>query len=200
MTLWTRTTAWSLEKRWNEKLERVAQLEKAFAQAEQEAQWELSADEWKAIGQLSCDLPAIWNAATTTNQDRKRLLQMAMDSVQLDGVHTRVHTPGHIELQIRWRSGTISSLIVKRPVPGEWSLKTPSQAVSKIHSLAGLQTYPEIAAHLNRKGLRTAFGRPFTDQTVGYICRRDGIARAGKRLKAGAPNPGSGPDSEEVKP
>ena len=185
-----RLVAGELEKRWNEKLERVAQLEKAFAQSEQEAQWELSADERKAIAQLSCDLPAIWNAATTTNQDRKRLLQMAMDSVQLDGVHI----PGQIEVQIRWRSGAVSSLVAKRPVQGEWSLKTPEQAVSKIHSLAGRQTYPAIAAQLNREGLRTAFGRPFTYRTVAYICRRDGLVRARQHLAAEAPDHGSGTD------
>lgn len=188
-----RLVAGELERRWNEKLERVAQLEKAFALAEQEAQWELSADERKAIAQLSCDLPAIWNATTTTNQDRKRLLRMVIDSVQLDGVHI----PGQIELQIRWRSGTMSSLVVKRPVQGEWSLKTSEKAVAKIHSLAGRQTYPAIAAQLNQEGLRSAFGRPFTHQNVAYICRRDGLGRARKRPAAGAPNPESGADSEE---
>lgn len=187
-----RLVASELERRWNEKLERVAQLEKAFAQAEQEAQWELSSDERKAIARLSGDLPAIWSAATTTNQDRKRLLQMAIDSVQLDGVQL----PGQIELQIRWRSGTVSRLLVKRPVQGEWSLKTSEQAVSKIHSLFGRQTYPGIAAQLNREGLRTAFGRPFTPHTVGYICRREGLARARKRLASGVP-PRSAADSTE---
>ena len=116
-----------------------------------------------------------------------------MDSVQLDGVHV----PGQIELQIRWRSGTLSSLMVKRPVQGEWSLKTPEQAVSKIHSLAGRHTYPEIAAQLNREGLRTAFGRSFTHQTVAYICRRDRLARATKTPKAVTPHHESGADLEE---
>jgi len=188
-----RLVAGELEKRWDEKLERVAQLEKAYARAEQEAQWELSADERKAIAHLSCDLPAIWNAATTTNQDRKRLLQMAMDSVQLDGVQV----PGQIELQIRWRSGVVTRLMVKRPVQGEWSLKTPEQAVSKIHSLAGRHTYPEIAVQLNREGLRTAFGRSFTHQTVAYICRRDGLARATKKPKTAAPDHESAADLED---
>jgi hypothetical protein len=75
-----------LERRWNEKLERVAQLERTYARAESEAQWSLTAEERTAITRLSKDLPAIWSAETTTDQERKQLLRMAIESVQLDGV------------------------------------------------------------------------------------------------------------------
>ena len=56
------------------------------------------------------------------------------------------------------------------------SLKTPPQAVARIHELADQLTYAEIAEQLNREGLRSAFNRPFTQYHVGYICRRDGRA------------------------
>jgi hypothetical protein len=65
-----RLVASELERRWNEKLERVAQLEQANTKAETEARWDLTADERAAISALSQDLPAIWAAPTTTNQDR----------------------------------------------------------------------------------------------------------------------------------
>ena len=54
--------AGELERRWNEKLERVTQLERSYAQAEREAEWNLTADERAAITKLSQDLPAIWSA------------------------------------------------------------------------------------------------------------------------------------------
>jgi DNA invertase Pin-like site-specific DNA recombinase len=178
-----RLVAAELERRWNEKLERAAELEKAYARAEQETQWRLSPEEQAAITHLSRDLPAIWNAETTATQDRKRLLRMAIEFVQLDGVSV----PGQIELQIRWRSGVITRHAVKRPVQGEWSLKTPAEAVARIHSLAGRSSYTEIAEQLNREGFRTAFGRPFTHQTICYICRRDGVA-PGRRQSSSAPS------------
>jgi DNA invertase Pin-like site-specific DNA recombinase len=160
-----------LERRWNEKLERVAQLERAYAQAERDAEWNLTAEERAAITELSQDLPAIWSADTTSNQERKQLLRMAIESVQLDGMRQA----GQIELQIHWRSGTVTEHIVKRTAPGEGSLKTPQEAVSKIHEMAPRRSYAEIATSLNRAGLRSAFGRQFTTQHVGYICRRDGL-------------------------
>jgi DNA invertase Pin-like site-specific DNA recombinase len=175
-----RLVASELERRWNEKLERVAQLERAYGQAERDAEWNLTAEERAAIAELSQDLPAIWSAETTTNQERKQLLRMVIESVQLDGMRQ----PGQIEIQIRWRSGAITSLNVKRVAPGEGSLKSPEEAVSRIHKMAGRRSYAEIAACLNRAGLRSAFGRHFTTQHVGYICRRDGVARGKSRSGA----------------
>lgn len=183
-----RLVAAELERRWNEKLERVAQLERAYAQAEREAEWSLTADERVAITELSQDLPAVWSAETTTNQERKQLLRMAIESVQLDGFSQA----GQIEIQIRWRSGTVTSLSVKRTAPGEGSLKTPEEAVCRIHKMAQQSSYVEIAARLNRAGLRSAFGRRFTTQHVGYICRRDGLA---KGKAASQSNSKDGPDA-----
>jgi DNA invertase Pin-like site-specific DNA recombinase len=172
-----RLVAGELERRWNEKLERVAQLERIYAQAERDAEWSLTKEERAAITELSRDLPAIWSAETTTNQERKQLLRMAIESVQLDGIRQA----GQMEIQIHWRSGAITDRSVKRAAPGEGSLKTPAEAVLQIHRMAGRNSYKEIAAHLNRTGFRSAFGRCFTTQHVGYICRRDGLAKCNPR-------------------
>jgi DNA invertase Pin-like site-specific DNA recombinase len=189
-----RLVASELERRWNEKLERMAQLERAYAQAEREAEWRLTTDERAAITDLSRDLPAVWSAETTTNQERKQLLRMAIDSIQLDGIRQA----GQIEVQIRWRTGTVTSLSVKRVAPGEGSLKTSEAAVARIHDMAGECSYEEIAARLNRAGLRSAFGRHFTTQHVGYVCRRDRLAR-GKPHSASRPNDNpDGLDQQEV--
>jgi DNA invertase Pin-like site-specific DNA recombinase len=170
-----RLVAGELERRWNAQLTRVAELEQAYAKAEQEARWTLTSEERAATQTLAQDLAALWQAETTTPAERKQLLRLAIESVQLDGVSR----PGWIEIQIRWRSGVVTRLEVKRRQPGEWSLKTPAQAVARIHELAATSTYAEIAEDLNAAGWRSAFGRPFTSLHVGYICRRDGIGRKG---------------------
>ena len=72
---------------------------------------------------------------------------------------------------------------------GRRSLKTSQEAVSRIHEMAPRSGYKEIAARLNRVGLRSAFGRRFTNQRVGYICRRDGLGKSkpasGSKSKSG---------------
>lgn len=172
-----RLVAVELERRWNAQLTRVAELEQAYAKAEQTASFSLTPEERAATQTLAGDLSAIWQAETTTQADRKQLLRLAIDSVQLDGVNR----PGWIEIQIRWRSGVMTRLEVKRAQPGEGSLKTPAQAVGRIHELATELSYDQIASVLNAAGWHTAFGRPFTSQHVGYICRRDDCGRKGPR-------------------
>jgi len=168
-----RLVASELERRWNEKLETLARLEQAYQRAEEQSAWKITDEERESIEKLSRNLPALWKAKTTTNQDRKQLLRMAIESVQVDGVTE----PGMIEIQIRWRSGTVTRSSVKRPSPGEGSLKTPPNAVARIHEMAGHSSYADIAQQLNSDGYRTAFGRHFNTQHVGYICRRDGLMR-----------------------
>src|SRR5580658_11063526 len=113
-----RLVASELERRWNEKLERVNHLEQAYVQAEQEGEWNLTPEERQAIQELSQNLPRLWGAPSTTNQERKRLLRMAIESVQLDGRSK----PGEIDVQIRWRSGVLTNFSVHRTAPGDRSL------------------------------------------------------------------------------
>jgi DNA invertase Pin-like site-specific DNA recombinase len=189
-----RLVAGELERRWNEKLERVAQLERVYAQAERDAEWSLTEEERAGIAELSQDLPAIWSAETTTAQERKQLMRMAIESVQLDGIRQA----GQIEIQIHWRSGTVTDHIVNRSAPGEGSLKTPEEAVLQIHEMARQNSYDEIAAHLNRTGLRTAFGRCYTSQHVGYICRRDGLTKSKPRCGSKSKNILESSTSKEI--
>ena len=180
-----RLVAAELERRWNAQLTRVAELEQAYAKAEKEAGFTLTPEERAATQTLAQDLEAIWQAETTTQAERKQLLHLAMESVQLDGVSR----PGWIEIQIRWRSGVVTRLEVKRAQPGEGSLKTPEQAVARIHELATELSYAQIADELNTAGWRTTFGRPFTSQHVGYLCRRDGHGRRGPCTRKDADHP-----------
>src|SRR5215469_11285251 len=177
-----RLVAAELERRWNARLTRVAELEQAYAKAEQEASFTSTPEERAALQTLAQDLSALWHAETTTHADRKQLLRLAIESVQLDGVNR----PGWIAIQIRWRSGVVMRLDVKRIQRGEWSLKTPVQAVARIHELAAHLSYAQVAEELNAAGWRTAFGRPFNSQHVGYICRRDGCGRKGPRMPGDA--------------
>jgi hypothetical protein len=66
-----------LERRWNAQLTRVAELEQAYAKAEQEASFTLTPEERAAMQTLAGDLSAIWQAETTTSADRKQLLRLA---------------------------------------------------------------------------------------------------------------------------
>ena len=180
-----RLVAAELERRWEEALTRVAQLEQAFAHADRETAIALTDEERAALDTLAQDLPAIWHAETTTDRERKQLLRFAIAAVDLDG---RTHS-GQVEIQIHWRSGTITTFQVDRPRPGDGSLKTPAAALALIRELAPRVGYAEIARRLNEQEWRTAFGHAFTSVHVGYVCRRHGWERGTRHTRARAGQP-----------
>ena len=166
-----RAVAQTLERRWNDKLEALERLEKAFGEAEDQTRFRLTVDERSRIGALARDLPRVWNAPTTTDRERKELLRCAMSEVQLDGVGT----PGKIEIRITWRSGAVTVRTVDRLAVGSWAPRTAQTVVERIRALAPGLTAREIAARLDREGLRSAHGKPLREHHVLYICRSRGI-------------------------
>jgi hypothetical protein len=64
----------TLERRWNEKLQQLAELEQAYAEARQVQRLELSQAQRQQILRLAKDIPAIWHSPTTTPQERKEIL------------------------------------------------------------------------------------------------------------------------------
>jgi hypothetical protein len=158
--------AGELERRWNEKLERVAQLEQARVRSEQEARWNLAADERAAILELSQDLPAIWNAATTTNQERKQLLRLAIESYSWMECDVQARSKCRFDgVPERSRNSTSNEPLLRR-----FPQDAPGGRVSDSRN-GSQHSYTDIAAELNEASFRTAFGRRFTTQHVGYICR-----------------------------
>ena len=78
-----RLVARPLERKWNESLRHVEELKQQVRERQQNVQDRLSEIEEKDILYFAHDLPAIWNASSTSNRNRKRLLQSAIKEVQL---------------------------------------------------------------------------------------------------------------------
>ncbi len=166
-----RLVAATLERRWNEKLEAVQDLEQAYQTAKARAHFSLTAEEQSDIRRLAQDLPAIWHAPSTSVQERKQLLRYLIAEVQLDGVSTQ----GKIDIRVTWRSGALSTRQIERVKVGAWAPRTADRVIERIRALAPLHTVAEIAEILHREGLRSAHGRVFRDHHVLYLARRHEI-------------------------
>ena len=110
-------------------------------------------DELKA---LAADLPGLWNASTTSDKDRKRLLRTLIADVTLTSQVPQVGNRVHIG--IRWRSGATEEILATRPAP--YRSATSGQVLELIKRLVG-HSDQEIAAELAAAGLRTGSGQPF---------------------------------------
>jgi len=156
-----RLVARSLEQRWESKLQALTEAEAALAAAQAVAAPLPARDELEA---LAADLPRLWNAPTSSDKDRKRLLRALIADVTLTSQPGRIGSPVHIG--IHWRSGATEEIVVARPAP--FGSGNSVAAVDLIKRMAGHADH-EIVAELAHAGLRTGRGQPFDVTAVRWV-------------------------------
>lgn len=163
-----RLVARELETQWNTALHSVEELQRAYTQAQSQLLTPLSPADRQRIEALVQDVPQVWAAVTTQPADRKRMLRCLIQDVRLDSFSQ----PGQTQIQIRWQTGTITSLSVHRPTAAD-SHRLHASIVDLIRNLA--QQHPDestvffqyrIAEILNRKGMRTSQGLEWSYRRV----------------------------------
>ena len=158
-----RLVARSLEREWNEKLLEVDRLEREYQVLPKPAALMLSAEQREQIRQLAQDLPALWEAPTTTFAQRKQLLRWLIKDVTLS------KRDQLIVIDIRWQTEARTSLSIPR-LKKSWEVRqTSSQVVARVRELAPTQTASQIAQQLNEEGLRPGLGGSFTASKVDWI-------------------------------
>ena len=155
-----RLVARSLERDWNEKLMEVERLERENLQRPSLSVRLVDPGERQRILALAQDLPKLWNAATTTNAERKQLLRFLIKDVTLYADKTT------IEIAIRWQTEACTTLEVPRRLR-VWDLRRTDPAViERIRALASTHTDGQIAAALNRDGVLSGTKSAFTISIV----------------------------------
>lgn len=158
-----RLVARSLEREWNEKLQEVDRLEREYQTAPKPAALSLSAEQREQIRLLAQDLPALWDAETTTSAQRKQLLRWLIKDVTLS------KRGNVIDIDIRWQTEARTSLAIPR-LKKSWELRqTSQQVVTRIRELAPTHTDTQIAALLNDEGKQAGMGGVFTASKVEWI-------------------------------
>jgi DNA invertase Pin-like site-specific DNA recombinase len=171
-----RLVARALETRWDQALRALQELERAYAAAQQTALAPLTAEEQQAVHQLADDLPALWDAPTTTAVDRKRLLRVVIQEVTLTA-NDATEQPRQAELTILWSGGVMTSHLVSCP-PRGWHCTTDGGLLERVRTLAQTQPDHQLAQTLNAAGLPTATGKCWTAQRVAVIRSQHAIPTA----------------------
>jgi len=141
----------------------------------------LSTEEREAIRRLAADIPALWEAETTTVVERKEVIRQAVERVVVDG------TGGdeQIRVSIEWAGGSRTAEVVTRSVRS-WEQPSyypqPSERV-RVLTEAGLSA-SRIAEQLNAGGYRSPkrSGQPeaagvIGEEAVKGLRRRLGLSR-----------------------
>lgn len=165
-----RLVARQLAKEWEEKLATQQQVQEDYQRFCHEQPLQLSESEFNAIRQLAQDIPALWDATTTTNVHRKEILRQLMShiAVQAQGQSEQV------KLWIEWTGGTRTEHDEVRPVASLEQLSYYPQLCQRIQSLfdQGFNA-TAIAAQLTQEGFHSPRRQGnFSVQTVLELMRR----------------------------
>ena len=158
----------TLEREWEERLATLAQVEQAYAIAQQQSLLVLSEQERERLLALACDLPALWDAETTTLAERKDLLRLLIADVTL----TRQNAD--ILVQLRWVTNEMEQWTVPLPQRG---VRTIPVVLERIREMTPDYTDAEIARRLNEAGFCTAHEKPFTKDRVHGLRRTHRILK-----------------------
>jgi len=155
-----RLVARTLEARWNKALERVGQLEQELAKSATTTRT-LSAEDREKLANLACDLPRLWNHEAAPFDLKKRILRAVIKEIVVY-VEKKV-----LRVLIHWQGGQHTELSLRKRKTGEHRWKTEESTLDLIGQLARLMSDKQIAAQLNRMGIKTAKGHTWTRSRVG---------------------------------
>lgn len=120
---------------------------------------------------LATDLAAAWSAPGVTTRSRQHLIRTLVSDIIADvDDATR-----EVILTIHWCGGQHSQLRVRKPRTGEHGCQTPEQALAVMERMATRFSDADIAATLNRMGVRTGQEKTWTAHRVASIRRVRGI-------------------------
>ena len=158
-----RLVAANLEAEWNCRLEALTRAIGEREQLGKAHQRAISAEQDQRIMDLARDFARVWNAPTTSNVDRKRLLALLVEDATL----TREGYQATIGLRLR--GGKTHTLQVDLPRPHYVTmLRMPCNEVMIELEALVIAAYDNDAAaeELNRRGHRDAQGDPFTARRI----------------------------------
>jgi hypothetical protein len=167
----------TLEREWNDKLVELEQIDREQHEVRQREKLELTDADRARILSLAKDLPALWNAPTTTDAERKNLLRVVVQGVTL----SPIEVPRRMtRVQVLWQTGATNELTVPRK-DKYMALSTPLEALAHIRELfAARKTDIAIAASLNQRGITTGRGRRWNGAAVQRVRRNHGMYRVSK--------------------
>lgn len=162
-----RLVARGLEAEWEHCLGTLATAEAELERRTAQQPRTLSPQERQHLEAVGADLERVWNAPTTTDQDRKGLLRSLLEEV----VVAVDRAQACARLTLRWRAGAITTLEVPLPRSHPPALRTDEDTIDLVRRLA--VHYPDaiIAGVLNRQDRRTVRGERFTAGQVGNLRR-----------------------------
>jgi DNA invertase Pin-like site-specific DNA recombinase len=169
-----RLVARTLERAWEEALAEQARLQAEYERVRHAQLQAPSPAEIAAIESLAHDLPALWQAETTTQEERQTIVRLLLERVLVEVVDGSEQ----VRVQCHWQGGNRTAHRLTRPVARLQTLSTYADLVQRATDLHRRgQGFAAIAQTLNRQGWRPAKRRDtFTAAMVQDLLLKAGVA------------------------
>jgi hypothetical protein len=180
-----RLVARQLEKDWEAALAGRQRLGEEYGRFTATRPRTLTAAEREQIRALAADLPAVWNAPTTTSADRKQLIRHLIEQVRI----AVAGASEKVDIQVTWAGGHRTAAQITRPVACLTQLSYYPQLAARARELADTGcTTAQIAGRLNAEGFRPPKRIPaFTPNAVTDLLRAIGTHRSHTPARANRP-------------
>ena len=177
-----RLVASELERRWNEKLLQLRDLETQLEQTGlADNASALSAEDRAKLMAMGRDLAKAWNSPGATIETRKKIVRLLINEIVVDVVGDT------LALIIHWQGGDHTELTVKKNKVGQTRWTVAADVVDLVRVLARQLPDNAIAAILNRSGKVTGRGAAWTRTHVCRLRKTNEIAvyQEGERRERG---------------
>lgn len=164
-----RLVADDLERKWNDTLERVREIERHIAERQADVLPEMPSAQ--RFDGLALNLETVWNAETTDRVLKKRIARTLIEEVVAD-----VEADREIVLLVHWKGGVHTEMRIAKRRRGDNGVRTSVDVVEAIRALALVLDDQNIAMFLSRAGLKTAKGHPWSQRLVAAVRGAQGIA------------------------
>jgi DNA invertase Pin-like site-specific DNA recombinase len=155
-----RLVAGELERRWNEALKRQNGVEEelnALRATRPEGLSEAAREELLRLGE---DLPALWRHPNSPHQLKKRILRTLLREIIVRREKDK------ISMVLHWNGGDHTAIEFLGNKLGHHRYSTPEDVVQLIGELARVQPDSGVVSILNRLGMRTGHGHPWTEARI----------------------------------
>ena len=171
-----RLVADTLEADWNHKLRALTQAQEEYEKYRQTDQRKLTEEQRAQVLSLAGNFPKLWQAAATTDKDRKRLARLVLEDVTL-------LRGSDLSVQVRFKGGATRCLNLPLPLNGWQARLTQPELLTEIDRSLDEYTEAQLAGKLNERGCCSSLKRPFSARLISSLCRYHGYKSRQKRLQ-----------------
>jgi hypothetical protein len=160
----SRLLAAELEKRWNQALTHVTEMERRLEEASALAP-QLTAEQRQQLLALGDDLEQLWDHPRSPAAVKKCILRTVLQEVIAD----TTDDPPSVRLKLHWAGGSHTELTVPKNRTGYHNHINSQEVTELIRELALVCEDTSIVSILNRLGYRTGNGNTWTEKRVQHV-------------------------------